>query len=53
MHSGILTLPLELLIKIVFYLNFRDFVSLQSVTKELLQALRSESISREIVKVRQ
>lgn len=44
------TLPLELLINVVSFLNFEDFVNLKSTEIALRRILQNESISREIVK---
>lgn len=51
MPLGVATLPLELLINLVSFLNFEDFVNLKSSEKALWRILQDESISREIVKV--
>lgn len=51
MPFGVATLPLELLINVVSFLNFEDFVNLKSSEKALWRILQDESISREIVKV--
>lgn len=51
MPLGVATLPLELLINVVSFLNFEDFVNLKFTEKALWRILQNESISREIVKV--
>lgn len=51
MPLGIATLPLELLINVVSFLNFQDFVNLKNTGKGLWRILQDESISRGIVKV--
>lgn len=43
--------PWELLLNVVFYLGFEDFVNLKATRLQLLRALRSEGLCREIVKV--
>lgn len=52
MPLGVSTLPLELLINVVSFLNLEDFVNLKSTEKTLWETLQNESISREIVQVR-
>lgn len=51
MPLGVATLPLELLINVVSFLNFEDFVNLKFTEKALWRILQNESIGREIVKV--
>lgn len=51
MPPGVATLPLELLINVVSFLNLEDFVNLKSTEKTLWRTLQNESISREIVQV--
>lgn len=43
--------PWELLLNVVFYLDFEDFVNLKATRRELFRALGSEGLCREIVKV--
>lgn len=51
MPLGVASLPLELLINVVSFLNLEDFVNLKSSEKPLWRNLQNESISRDIVKV--
>lgn len=51
MPLGVTALPLELLINVVSFLNFEDFVNLKSTEKSLWRILQNERISREIVQV--
>lgn len=43
--------PWELLLNVVSHLDFEDFVNLKATRGQLLRALRSEGICRDIVKV--
>lgn len=51
MFAGGADLPWELLINVVSYLNFEDFVNFKATRRRLLRALRTEGLCREIVKV--
>lgn len=51
MPSGLALLPLELLLSIVSYLNFEDYVNLGNAQRELGSLLGGESTCREVVKV--
>lgn len=51
MPIRVATLPLELLINVVSFLNLEDFVNLKNSSEELGRILHNESISREAVKV--
>ncbi|SLM36063.1 F-box domain [Lasallia pustulata] len=50
MPSGIVLLPLELLLNVVSYLNFEDFVNLSNAQRELASLLGGESTCHKVVK---
>lgn len=51
MPSGLALLPLELLLGIISYLNFEDYVHLGNAQRELGSLLWGESTCREVAKV--
>lgn len=51
MPSGLVLLPLELLLNVISHLNFEDFVNLTNTQKQLTSLLGSEATCREVVKV--
>ena len=51
MHLSLISLPLELLLNVVSYLNFEDFVSLSNTQRELASLLCGENTCQEVVKV--
>ena len=51
MPWGLGLLPLELLLNVVSYLNFEDFVNLSNAQRELASLLGGESTCHEVVKV--
>lgn len=51
MFAGSAHMPWELLINVVSYLPFEDFVNFKASRRHILRALRNEALCREIVKV--
>ena len=51
MHLSLFSLPLELLLNVVLYLNFEDFVNLSNTQRELSSLLCGENTCQEVVKV--